>query len=125
MTPGRIGRWLFGATLKYGYETGRGALAGLAVLYLATAMVFGHARMVPADATAKATARHCTHAYPCYSPWTYTLDLVVPILDVPDGGAWRPHGRGYVYAGVFATVFGWAFSSLAVLGYTGVVRREA
>jgi hypothetical protein len=124
-------------TIRHGYEPWR-AVAFLLALYVFVVSVFTFAQhqtgsMVPARTVAKPlpadAARHCRAGYPCFYPLTYALDLVVPILDVQDADAWRPDTHrpwrwAYALLGVLANLFGWGASTLAVLGYTGIVRRE-
>ncbi len=130
MTPLRkAGSRALDVTIKHGYQPGR-AVVLLVALYVAVLGVFWHAQhrrgaIVPArDTTAAADPLRCRVGYPCFYPATYALDVVVPILDIRDADAWRPRGGGYAALTVVATGLGWAFSTLAVLGYTGIVRRE-
>jgi hypothetical protein len=75
------------------------------------------------------TALQCTASYACFYPAGYALDVVVPIVNVRQAENWRPNGEadwGWAYVGGswLATGFGWAFSTLAVVGYTGLVRKD-
>ena len=75
------------------------------------------------------TALHCSPAYPCFYPAGYAIDVVVPIVNLGQAEHWRPDGHaawGSAYLGVewVATGFGWAFTTLAVAGYTGLVRKD-
>lgn len=119
--------------VRHGYDLRRAAV-WLAMLYVAVVLAFVAAQHhsgtlvaterisppLPTDA-----ALHCRAGYPCFYPMTHALDLVVPILDVPQADAWRPE-RNTFYVGVTvaATVLGWAFSTLTVLGFTGIARKE-
>lgn len=131
MTPlRRIGSWLLDVTIRYGYQPGR-AVIGLMLLYLAVFGIFWDAQhrpgaIVPArETTTVTTALHCGHGYPCFYPATYALDLSVPVLKVPDSGAWRPESSPfYTTVTLLANLLGWAGTTLAVLGFTGVVRKE-
>jgi len=75
------------------------------------------------------TALHCSPAYPCFYPAAYAVDVVVPIINLRQAENWRLNGHavwGWAYIGgcwVF-TGFGWAFTTLAVAGYTGLVRKD-
>lgn len=126
-------------TLKHGYEPWRALalLLGLYVVVLAMSVLAQHqsrtlipAKQAPDIVVADPdAAQHCRRVYPCFYPTTYALDLVVPILDVSDADAWRPDGsrpwRWTLVAGaVAARSFGWGFTTLAVAGYTGLVRRD-
>ena len=134
----KLSNWLLGVTIRHGYAPLRAVLF-LALVYAAVLVAFWHAQHRPgvvvaarggptAPAAADA-AEHCRPGYPCFYPALHALDVVVPILDVRDADAWRadtraPWGWAYVAGTVVGTAFGWAFSTLAVLGYTGMVRRE-
>jgi hypothetical protein len=119
--------------VRHGYDLRRAAV-WLAMLYVAVVLAFVAAQhhsgtLVATERTSPPlpgdAALHCRPAYPCFYPMTHALDLVVPILDVPQADAWRPE-RNTFYVGVTvaATVLGWAFSTLTVLGFTGIARKE-
>lgn len=65
--------------------------------------------------------------YPEFNAWMYSLDTLLPVLDMGQKSYWRPDpGKsggeiaiGYFY--VQATV-GWALSLLAVAGFSGLVK---
>lgn len=68
-------------------------------------------------------------SYPAFSPWMYSLDTLLPVLDMGQRTFWRPNpakpgGRiaiGYFY---FHSVVGWALSLLAVAGFSGLVKSS-
>jgi hypothetical protein len=131
--------WLTNAvldwTIRYGYETWR-ALFGLGVLYLVVFAAFSYAQtrhdaVVPAQSTAglrsTPVASRCTSDYPCFSPAGYAVDTVLPLVNVRQADAWRPNANAplgwlYVWLSGLATLAGWALATLAVAGYTGLVR---
>lgn len=133
----RLRSWFFDKTIKHGYRPRR-ALIILAGVYLATfvlALTAQHrgdtmvATRAPTHALPREAARNCTPRYPCFYPVGYALDVVVPVLDVGQADAWRPDGHaswGWAFVGAtwLFTALGWAFSTLAVLGFTGVIRKE-
>ncbi len=66
--------------------------------------------------------------YPCFNPYGYAFDTVVPIINLHQADYWRPNAAnawGYVCLWVFwvGTVFGWLAVTLAAAGYTGLARR--
>jgi hypothetical protein len=74
-------------------------------------------------------AENCATRYPCFSPFGYAIDITVPIIQTGQVEAWRPNrqeaqGRLVRVVSWTCTALGWAFSTLAVAGYTGLVRRE-
>lgn len=68
-------------------------------------------------------------SYPTFNPWTYSLDTLLPVLDVGQKSFWRPNpsqpgGKaaiGYFY---FQSIVGWALSLLAVAGFSGLVKSS-
>lgn len=66
-------------------------------------------------------------SYPAFNPWMYSLDALLPVLDMGQKSFWRPESaeRGgalalnYFY---FQSVVGWALSLLAVAGFSGLVK---
>ena len=133
-------RWavdcLLDKTIRYGYQTGR-AVAGVVVLYLLVLAFFWCARsnnaIVPVRSTAGLptipTAAHCmSENYPCFNPFGYAIDTVIPLINVHQAEFWGPNeGSPWGLATVVVTYlgagFGWLFATLAVAGYTGLVRK--
>ena len=75
------------------------------------------------------TATQCTSSYPCFYPLGYTIDTVIPIINVHQADHWGANGHapyGWVWvAGAWgATAAGWALATLLVAGYTGLVRHN-
>ena len=130
------GNWFLDATIRYGYQTWRAA-AGLAVVFLAFwALSFAgqHHQMIVPTGDVKGphpvTAMQCTRdGYPCFYPFGYTIDTVIPIINVHQADHWgpdgsRPFGWFWVGAAWGATAAGWALATLLVAGYTGLVRQD-
>jgi hypothetical protein len=135
--PQRLGNRLLDTTIKHGYQPLR-AIVLLVAVYLAVLGVFSYAQhhddvIVPAKETKEIkpppTARRCSPAYPCFYPAGYAVDVVVPIVDLGQAENWRVNGdarlgRVYIAVAWLATGLGWAFTTLAVAGYTGLVRSD-
>jgi len=133
----KLGNWVLDKTIRYGYQPLR-AVGLLVGIYAVLLLVFWGAQhhdgvIVPAKdtktITPAPTALHCSPAYPCFYPAGYAIDVVVPIVNLGQAEHWRPDGHaawGSAYLGVewVATGFGWAFTTLAVAGYTGLVRKD-
>jgi hypothetical protein len=135
--PRRISSWVLDKTIKHGYRPLRavGLLASLYVLVVVALWGVQHHShvMVPAKkveaVTTAPTALHCRSGYPCFYPATYALDVVVPIVKVGQADSWRmdgtaPWGWAYLAGSGLATGLGWALTTLAVVGYTGLVRKQ-
>ncbi|HEY5796827.1 MAG TPA: hypothetical protein VIU82_17595 [Bosea sp. (in: a-proteobacteria)] len=66
-------------------------------------------------------------SYPAFNPWFYSLDTLLPVLDLGQKSFWRPDPKGltgrvainYFY---FQAIVGWALSLLAVAGFSGLVK---
>jgi hypothetical protein len=134
---GRAGNWMLDKTIRHGYRPLR-ATALLAVVYLAVLLALWAAQprpglIVPAKDVRTIdpapTAERCVDGYPCFYPAGYAVDAVIPLLHLRQVENWRLNGSadwGWAFiAGTWvATGLGWAFSTLAVVGYTGLVRKD-
>ena len=132
----KAGNWLLDKSIQYGYQTWR-AIVGIAVLYIIVLGVFWYAQhqanlIVPVQSTMGLptipTAASCTSYYPCFYPVGYAIDTVIPLVNVHQADYWGPNASapfGWVYVLVtwVGIVLGWAFATLAVAGYTGLVRN--
>jgi len=138
LTPYRkFGNWMVDWTIRYGYRTWR-TVVGLVAFYGAAVLIFALARrsphliipiQVPASLHTEPTALHCTSTYPCFNPFSYAVDTVVPIINVHQATFWGPNGNaplGHLLVAFtwIATVLGWALATLVIAGYTGLVRRD-
>lgn len=68
-------------------------------------------------------------SYPAFSPWMYSLDTLLPVLDMGQRSFWRPNpskpgGRIAINYFYFQSVVGWALSLLAVAGFSGLVKSS-
>lgn len=133
----KAANWLLDKSIRYGYQTWR-AVALLAVWYVLALAIFCVAQHHP-DALIPLTpparlhplpdAMHCTSSYPCFYPAAYAIDTVIPIINVHQATYWGPNGHapwGHALAAFtwISIALGWALTTLAVAGYTGLVRRD-
>jgi hypothetical protein len=103
------------------------------LVLVSTFIAFHHGAIVPVPENATGihpppSAELCQNNYPCFSPFGYAFDTVVPIINVHQADYWRPDASavwGDVCAWVSSagTVVGWLLVTLAVAGYTGLARR--
>ncbi len=68
-------------------------------------------------------------SFPAFSPWMYSLDTLLPVLDMGQRSFWRPNptkpgGRVAINYFYFHSVVGWALSLLAVAGFSGLVKSS-
>jgi len=106
--------WLLYLTIGYGYRTWQAGLWLLGLLLIGTA-VFAHAYPTGMTAT-----RH--HPMPFNAP-IYTLDVVLPIINLGQQDSWQPTGTtlGMYWALI---ILGWALTSALVAGLTGLVKQD-
>jgi hypothetical protein len=132
----RFGNWFLDETIRYGYQTWRAAV-GLAVVFLAflvLSIVGQHKDVIVPTGDVKGlhpvpTATQCTSNYPCFYPFGYTVDTVIPIINVHQAEYWGPDGHApsgwlWVVGAWGATAAGWALATLLIAGYTGLVRQN-
>lgn len=68
-------------------------------------------------------------SYPEFNPWMYSLDTLLPVIEIGQKAFWRPDPSmpggelaiGYFY---FQSLVGWALSLLAVAGFSGLVKSS-
>ena len=131
----KAANFLLDKSIKYGYQTWR-AVAWLAVLYLiffgASYLAQHLGLMIPTASSGLhpiPVATRCTSSYPCFYPAGYAIDTVIPLINVHQGAYWGPNGSApwgwaWTAGNWLATGLGWALATLAVAGYTGIVRRQ-
>jgi len=132
----KFGNWLLDVTIAYGYKTWRAGV-GLAVvfgLFLALSILGQHQHVIVPVGDIRGlhpvpSATQCTSNYPCFYPVGYTVDTVIPLINVHQDEFWGPDGHaawGWLWVGSswVATGLGWALATLLVAGYTGLVRQN-
>jgi hypothetical protein len=75
---------------------------------------------------------HCNGVYPCFNPFGYAVDTVIPIINVHQADFWAPNAHASspwgwlsVVITYLSTGLGWLFATLAVAGYTGLARNAS
>lgn len=68
-------------------------------------------------------------SYPEFNPFMYSLDVLLPVLEIGQKAHWRPdpskpNGSFTLYYYFFQSVVGWALSLLAVAGFSGLVKSR-
>ncbi len=109
---GRAWSWLQEVTVGYGYRPLRATGWLTAFLALGT-LVFGLHHPPPLPAA----------AHPAFNPFIYTVDLLVPLVDLGLRGSYDPQGpqRWLAY---LLTAAGWVFVTTIAAGILRVLRRE-
>ena len=98
----------------YGYRPAK-ALWIFAAILLGAGLFFSWAGnsgvMEPTDLSKTASATMCNDKYPCYEPFIYAADVMVPIVDLGQRDAWTPDvARG----GTDVTYWPWAVGGTLV-----------
>jgi hypothetical protein len=132
----RFGNAFLDKTIRYGYQTWRAAagLAAVFVAFLVLSIVGQHQHVIVPTGDVRGlhpvpTATQCTSDYPCFYPFGYTVDTVIPIINVHQADYWGPDGHApagwlWVVGAWGATAAGWALATLLIAGYTGLVREN-
>jgi hypothetical protein len=106
---GKAWNWLLCATVGYGY------LPWLAGVWLAALVVFGDVAFARArDARLLDPARDSPDQQPTFHSAGYALDLLLPIVNLGQDGAWIPRG--------WAVYWSWGFILMGWVLTTAVVR---
>jgi hypothetical protein len=132
--PVKLGMLFYRITLGYGYRLRRAFLL-LPILYFISVLIIHLAQkdnaFVAVDTHSEqiVVAAHCTSTYPCLSQWAYSVDWVVPIINLHQSEYWQPDAhsaighvtRDWLYA---TTVLGWAATTLLVGAFAGLIRKD-
>jgi hypothetical protein len=117
----------------YGYRLHRPFLA-LLVLGTLGAILYSlgeHAGLIFATQGSHVSAsRTCLPGYPCYNPFVYSFQMLIPGLDLREATYWwpdagkAPWGFPLVLYTWLMIVFGWVLTTAVVAGITQVFRRR-
>jgi hypothetical protein len=127
-----LGKLILGVTIGFGYRPGRAIFFLIAIYLLGALWIYPHARTVmiesrpPAAAAVVNANGSCPRSYPCYSPWAYSFDTLIPIIHLGQSDAWTPagdDGTAVRYYGYVVTILGWGLASMAIAGFSGLVRK--
>jgi hypothetical protein len=111
---GRAWNWLLYLTVGYGYRTWQAAVWLLGLLLVGT-WVFDRAypaSMVPAK-----------QPVPPFHSLVYTLDVLLPIVDLGQQSAWQPRGIALRWSWVLIGA-GWVLTTAVVAGLTAILKRD-
>jgi hypothetical protein len=135
---GSFASWFLGKTIQHGYEVGRVLVAGLVIIILGW-IVFGLGHEAGLILATRDSPRDSGTTYPSFSPFIYSVDSFLPIVDFHQEEHWLPDAqekcllyngrkingglflRWYLWAHI---AIGWGISTLAVVSFTGLVRRD-
>ncbi len=126
--------WFQDVTVGYGYRL-YNALFIVAALGIIGAILFryaqAHGLMLSTDATPPGSVRadHCTMNYPCFTPYIYSLQLLLPVVNLNQTNFWLPNsfsGLGTVLLAYtwLTIIFGWLLGVALVAGLGRVFGRD-
>lgn len=131
--PLRPARWVLQPLIGYGYRPFRAGLF-LAIIFLLSGYVFGLAAargdFVPATRTGHvsvSSAKCSTNLYPCFSPYGYSLDSLLPVLSLQQRQFWVVDSRKAPWIRYWSWALdgvGWIVGLVVVAGFSNVVRKE-
>lgn len=99
-------------TVAYGYRPGRAAV-WMAVLWAMGSVVFA---LRPPPPLKPGEGPH-------WDPALYALDLLLPVIDLGQDGAWKPAGAGQWFATALV-LLGWVLATTVAAGATRLLRRN-
>jgi len=103
-------------TVGYGYRTWRSAYALLGVIVVGW-LVFASASWDHLRATKP------DRELPDFEPWLYSLDSVLPVLNLGQEAAWTPTGAAQNWY-VFSVVAGWILATAMIAAVTAGLARK-
>ncbi|MDP3822781.1 MAG: hypothetical protein Q8R33_15020 [Burkholderiales bacterium] len=126
----RACHWLYGVVAGYGERPLR-LVGAMALVWL----LCGAAYWAANEERAIAPTRAATRTTPEFHPWLYSLDLLLPLVDLQQAREWAPLPREPArpddfWRGVtpaltwFEAIFGWAAALVLVLAVSGVTDRD-
>ena len=127
-----LAKLISGVTIGFGYRPGRAIFFLIALYLLGAIWIYPNARAAmietkpPTPAAIIKANGACPKNYPCYSPWAYSFDTLIPIIHLGQSDAWTPagdEGRAIRYYGYVVTILGWGLASMAIAGFSGLVRK--
>jgi len=113
-SAGKLWNWLLYLTVGYGYRTWQAGLWLLALLILGT-RVFGDAYPAHMVATKQPA--------PAFNAVAYTVDVLLPIINLGQQDAWQPTGAALRWSWVLIGA-GWVLTTAAAAGLTGILKRD-
>ncbi|MEU7055706.1 oxidoreductase [Streptomyces sp. NPDC046197] len=99
-------------TVAYGYRPGRAAV-WMAVLWAAGSLAFAHAGHLAVN----------PGEHPPWNPALFTLDLLLPVVDLGQTGQWELRG-GWQWLAAAMILLGWILATTVAAGATRLLRRN-
>jgi hypothetical protein len=116
--PSRVWNSLLWWTVGYGYRTWQAGLWLLGFLAVGAA-IFGAAHP-DAMTVAKKTAGD---TIPVFQPWIYSLDVLLPVVNLHQEEFWIPQGVARWWAWL-AILAGWLLTTVVVAALSGLLKKD-
>ncbi len=116
LNPGaRLWSWILEWTVGYGYRTWQAGIWLLGLLVIG-AIVF------EVQYSRELSPIHAAPGQPDFQPVLYTLDLLLPVVNLHQRDAWIAHGATQWLVLAFSLV-GWVLTTAIVLSLSGILKR--
>ena len=109
---GKLINWLLYVTVGYGHRTWLAAI-WLAGLLACGTWIFDRAHPAGLNRT--------DDRGPAFHALAYTLDVLLPLVDLGQQNAWRPHGAAMYWSWTFMGA-GWVLTTAVAAGLAGITR---
>ncbi|MEX2984499.1 hypothetical protein [Streptomyces sp. C36] len=137
LRPRRLWSWILDRTIAYGFKTWRMGYLLVAIWAVAFGASYWAQQqddlVMPIRSVASGnpapTADHPQKGYPAFEPAAYAVDVAIPVLNLHQAEYWgpngaKPGGERFAYVTYGCTVAGWFTATMAVVGLTGLARRD-
>jgi hypothetical protein len=114
--PAKATSWLLDVAVGYGYRTWRAALALLAIILIGWGVF---AAAFPEHMTATRPSGEM----PSFHAWLYSIDAVLPVINLGQESAWNPSGAAQIWY-AFGALAGWLLGLGFVAYLTARLFRE-
>jgi hypothetical protein len=106
--------WIF---VGYGYRTWQ------ALLWLVGLLIFGTYLFGYLHSVGNLTPANKPDVQPAFQPFLYTLDLLLPVVNLHVRDAWIAQGAAQGWSAFFI-IMGWILATAVVLSLTGLLKRD-
>ena len=127
----KVWNWFLDLTVGYGYRLYRPFLA-LLVLGLFGALLYylGERAGLMYSTNGSLDAPACRPGYPCFNPFVYSYQLLIPGLDLRQATYWLPNSDSQPWGLLLMLytwlmiILGWVLATAVVAGITQLFRRR-
>jgi hypothetical protein len=113
---GKVWNLVLDGTVGYGYRTWQAGIWLLVLLVVGTALFSG-------VYAGQLSPLHAAAEQPSFNPFLYTLDLLLPVINLHQNEAWNAHGPAQWFVLAFR-IAGWILTTAIVLSLSGILKRE-